>query len=173
MSVVLTAERQRARDRAARIRSRVFRTLDGQWRGTDEFTYAGPKRVVRRILKRYVREGVAEHHPCGAWRLADWPSDGYLHTGIRNLAAAKRDIRRRHNRGLPEAPVSRPGARFYVTVRNGRRSIPLLGPYSSHMIALSNVARGRALACARDPFASAYAFGTASTTDTLPGLFGR
>lgn len=84
------------------------------------------------------------------------------------------ELRRRWNLGLPEPVVSRPGARFYVTIRAGDRVGFLLGPYASHMTALSQVERGRRLAETLRPDQAAFAsFGTASHPATLRTVFGR
>ena len=106
---------------------------------------------------------------------AEFPlrSDGYLRTGIRNLEAAKRYLRRKFNRGVLEPIASRPGARFYVTARSGRRAAFLLGPYSSHVIALAHVERGRRLAYQHVRDAIFYAYGTASSPETRETVFGR
>jgi hypothetical protein len=75
---------------------------------------------------------------------------------------------------MPEPVVSRPGARFYVTIREGRRVGWLLGPYASHMTALANVERGRRLAMeARPDQAGFAAFGTASYPGIIRTVFGR
>lgn len=88
--------------------------------------------------------------------------------------AARRDLRRRF-RSTPLPPVqSRPGARFYVTVRDGSRTAALLGPYVSHMTALAAVPRGEALARAAFPDETEFAsFGTASLLKTIRTRFGR
>ena len=57
------------------------------------------------------------------------------------------------------------GSDFFVTcVRNAgkpsQRTLPILGPYATHGEALENVARGRALATAKDPFCDFDSFGT-------------
>lgn len=96
----------------------------------------------------------------------------YLGTGIGTLDGAKRYLRRRWSQGLPEPVVRRPGARFYVTARVGRKTIPLLGPYVSHMTALAAVTRARGLAQGQDRLAFA-TIGTASVMQTVPTLFGR
>lgn len=86
----------------------------------------------------------------------------------------RRELRRRFNQGMPQTPVSRPGARFYVTIRCGARVGFLLGPYASQMTALANVDRGRQLAeQARPDQADFAAFGTASLPRTRPTVFGR
>jgi hypothetical protein len=86
----------------------------------------------------------------------------------------KAELRRRWSQGVPEPVVSRPGARFYVTVRLDSRVGFLLGPYASHMTALGNVERGRRLAEAFRPDQAAFAsFGTASHPATLRTRFGR
>jgi len=101
-------------------------------------------------------------------------SRGYYSTGIRNREAAKRDIRRKYRGTRPDSPVSRPGARFYVTARSGGRTAYLLGPYGSHLAALDNVERGRRLMYERYPHeASFVAVGTASTPEKITTLFGR
>ena len=97
----------------------------------------------------------------------------YLGTGIADLGAAKRYLRRKFNQGPAEPVVSRPGARFYVTARSGRRTVYLLGPYASHMTALVNVDRGRILAHTRGAAAAFACYGTASALQTLPARFGR
>jgi hypothetical protein len=51
---------------------------------------------------------------------------------------------------------------YYVSVRRADRQGFLLGPYATHEAALAEVGRGRDLACAADPWAWFYAFGTAS-----------
>lgn len=170
----MTREALLAKERSARLRSRVFATLDDQWRGTVEFRYAGSRPAVRRALLQLVRDGVAERAPHGAWRRRETPLDGYLHSGIRNLTAAKRSIRDRFNRGVLEPIQRRLGARFYVTARAGGRTALLLGPYASHMVALIHVARGKRLAhehAGRDAvFAS---FGTVSLSESRRTVFGR
>ncbi len=98
----------------------------------------------------------------------------YLGTGIGDLPAAKRYLRRKFgDRPLP--PIQRrPSARFYVTVRSGARVGWLLGPYVSHMTALAAIPRARRLAHDASPDQAAFAgFGTASRPDTIPTIFGR
>jgi hypothetical protein len=86
----------------------------------------------------------------------------------------RRQLRRRWNQGLPQPVIRRPGARYYVTIRQGPRVGWLLGPYASHTTALANVERGRQLATNLRPDQTAFAaFGTASHPHTLPTLFGR
>jgi hypothetical protein len=86
----------------------------------------------------------------------------------------RRELRRRWNQGPVQPVVTRPGARFYVTIRDGARVGWLLGPYASHMTALSNVDRGRRMAMASRPDQAAFAaFGTASYPATLRTVFGR
>jgi hypothetical protein len=99
----------------------------------------------------------------------------HLGTGIADLDAAKRYLRHKWGQGQPEPVQVRPGARFYVTLRQGRRTALLLGPFVSHMTALERVPRARRLAQEAYPnssfgFAS---FGTASLLDTQPTRFGR
>jgi hypothetical protein len=92
----------------------------------------------------------------------------------RSQQVKRRELRRRWNQGLPQEVVRRPGARFYVTIRDGRRVGFLLGPYASHMTALANVERGRKLAEDLRPDQAAFAaFGTASHPHTLSTVFGR
>lgn len=76
------------------------------------------------------------------------PSDKPRRANARRSQQVKRrELRRRWNQGLPQPVIRRPGARFYVTIRE----LPagqvgwLLGPYASHMSALANVERGRRL----------------------------
>lgn len=59
---------------------------------------------------------------------------------------------------------------YYVTMKRDTRTAWLLGPYETHTEALEDVARGRKLAGAVDPFADFDAFGTSSITsdDELP-----
>ncbi|QIG73404.1 hypothetical protein EVC03_096 [Rhizobium phage RHph_Y5A] len=54
---------------------------------------------------------------------------------------------------------------FYVTIIRGKRVGFLLGPYPTHDQALSNVDRGKSLACAADPWADFDAFGTCKLKD--------
>ncbi len=49
---------------------------------------------------------------------------------------------------------------FYVTVKDGRRTGWLLGPYATHAEAVAHVGDGRRLARAVDDRAAWYAFGT-------------
>jgi hypothetical protein len=93
-------------------------------------------------------------------------------TGIADERAARRYLRDKFGQRPLEPIQRRPGARFYVTARLGQRTAFLLGPYASHMTALSNVERGRRLARDyRDTDLASY--GTSSYPDTLPTLFGR
>jgi hypothetical protein len=82
-------------------------------------------------------------------------------------------LRRKYGTGPMEAPTTRPGARFYVTVRDGSRTGLLLGPYASHIIAQSHEARGRKLAQDAVPSAAFYSFGTASLPRSRKTVFGR
>jgi len=97
----------------------------------------------------------------------------YLGTGIADLAAAKRYLRSKFNQRPLEPILRRPGARFYVTARRGRRTAFLLGPYVSHMTALADVPRGRRLVRDRFPFEFDVAVGTTSILTTVPTRFGR
>lgn len=100
------------------------------------------------------------HEECG----------GHLGTGIRNVRAARRYLRRKWSEGRPEPIAYRPGARFYVT---GARAF-LLGPYVSHMTALAAVPRGRRLAAASGGMTVEFgAYGTASCPDAIPTRYGR
>ncbi len=93
----------------------------------------------------------------------------YGHTGIANLRAAKKSLRNRF-RKTPLEPVQvRPGHRFYVSARWGRRTVLLLGPYVSHMTALERVPLGWQL-LRGVAFGSV---GTCSHPETLPTRFGR
>ena len=96
----------------------------------------------------------------------------YLGTGIANLDAAKRYLRAKFRQSPLPHIERRPGALFYVSVRRGRRSRMLLGPYVSHLSALAAVPRARRLLSDRYPDAWV-SVGTASTPETLPTLFGR
>jgi hypothetical protein len=63
---------------------------------------------------------------------------------------------------------------FYVTVQDAGRTGFLLGPYSTHEAALSNVERGRRLAEEANSRAVFYAFGTSSVpagTEGVPVVF--
>jgi hypothetical protein len=96
----------------------------------------------------------------------------YLDTGIGTLAAARRYLRRKWGQA-PLPPIERrPGARFYVTARQGARVAYLLGPYVSHMTALAAVPRGERLL--RQVYPSLWLqVGTASLPVTVPTRFGR
>lgn len=99
-------------------------------------------------------------------------------------AARRRELRRRfRQQPMPEVQT-RPGARFYVTIRNSSgRGGALLGPYASHMTALANVERGRRLVREaiddgrinpHDAIEAEFAsYGTASVMRTVPSRFGR
>ncbi|HEX5119837.1 MAG TPA: hypothetical protein VFW65_32020 [Pseudonocardiaceae bacterium] len=63
----------------------------------------------------------------------------FLGTGIANLDAAKRYLRRKFNEGQRDPIMSRPGALFYVSAHQGRRTALVLGPFVSHMTALERV----------------------------------
>lgn len=98
----------------------------------------------------------------------------YYGTGIADERAARRYLRDKHRcPPLPEA-LSRPGRFFYVTARLDGRTGLLLGPYVSHMTALSMIQRGRRLALAsgdrRAPFAC---YGTSSLPTIEETVFGR
>lgn len=97
----------------------------------------------------------------------------FLGTGISTLAGARRELRRRHNQGQPEPVMSRPGARFYVTARLGRRTqVLLFGPYSSHMTALAHVGRARTRVV-REPFGAWVPTGTCSLMTSEQTSYGR
>lgn len=123
---------------------------------------------------------------------SEYGSDGrgYLGTGIRDLKAAKRYLRRKWNQGPPEPVIRRPGCRFYVTAKCGGKAYALLGPYVSHMTALVAVVRAQRLLdraqvgdpdvdtsfAEMTPFARLRPFtavGTASAPVTVPTVFGR
>lgn len=61
--------------------------------------------------------------------------------------------------GEPQEDATRD---FYVSVRDAGRTGLLLGPYATHMEALDNVTRGKALAQEANWKAAFYAFGTCS-----------
>lgn len=65
--------------------------------------------------------------------------------------------------GNADCPAT--GGRFFVTVRDGKRTGFLLGPYDTHAEALSHVRRGSDLADVADPRAAFYAFGTSRVLD--------
>lgn len=64
---------------------------------------------------------------------------------------------------------------YYVSVRSGKRTGLLLGPYATHEEALNNVKRGEALANKADAWSHFYAFGTVKINATNPpkSVFGR
>ena len=99
---------------------------------------------------------------------------GWYGTGILNEKAARRYLRRKFS-SYPLPPIEvRPGARFYVTARDGKRSALLLGPYVSHMTALANVDRGRRLTRESGHWRASFMdYGTASLLTTEPTVFGR
>jgi hypothetical protein len=72
-----------------------------------------------------------------------------------------------HNHGDPGG--------FYVTVKDGRRTGWLLGPYATHGEALAHVDDGRRLARAVDDRAAWYAFGTSRICDghRPPGVLNK
>lgn len=124
---------------------------------------------------RFPNRHTEECTGCGAW-----PGEvheecrGHLGTGIRHHRGARRDLKRRFGRGVLEPLVRRPGARFYVTARIGRRTAYLLGPYISHMTALSRVPRAQQLISERyQGFDAWVSVGTASRADTIPTRLGR
>jgi hypothetical protein len=98
----------------------------------------------------------------------------YLGTGIGTLPAAKRYLRDKWRQAPMPAIVSRPGARFYVTIRHGASTGFLLGPYVSHLTALANVPRARRMAYDARPDEAVFAaFGTASLPVSRTTRFGR
>lgn len=102
----------------------------------------------------------------------DCERTGYLNTGIHNLAGAKRYLKNRWKQRPLPAIRRQPGARFYTTARSGRRHLPLLGPYVSHMTALAAVPRAEQMM--REAYPDAWVhIGTASRPDTIHTLFGR
>lgn len=130
-----------------------------------------PTTTRNRVRDRFPNRHTEQCSDCGA-RIRerhDQDCRGHLGTGIRNLRAARRDLRNRF-RQVPAEPVQqRPGARFYVTAVSGRRVAYLLGPYVSHLSAQVAVPRGRRLL----PGGCWVAVGTASRPDTVPTVFGR
>lgn len=62
------------------------------------------------------------------------------------------------------------GFAFYVTVRDGPRWAPLMGPFPSHEDALACVDLARKLSEARDARSHWYAFGTAKRDASLRPL---
>jgi hypothetical protein len=93
----------------------------------------------------------------------------YLGTGIADLEAAKRYLRDKFRQAPLEPIQRRPGARFYVSARVGRKTALLYGPYVSHMTALAKVPAARQR-LAESAFASV---GTCNAPVTLPTLYGR
>src|SRR5258708_683878 len=94
-------------------------------------------------------------------------------TGIADREAARHYLRNKFKQTPLEASAVRPGARFYGMVRKGPGSGFLLGPYSSHIMALQNVERGRRLAKETSAQADVYAYGTASLSRSELTVFGR
>jgi hypothetical protein len=144
-----------------------------------------PERVTREPTQQAMatrrRDRLPNRHTeectgCGARRKERHDEDcrGHLGSGIRNLDAARRSIRRRYGQGAPEPIARRPGARFYVTARSGRRTAYLLGPFASHMTAQAAVPRARQELHSRYPHDAPWmALGTASRPDTVPTVLGR
>lgn len=98
----------------------------------------------------------------------------YLGTGIANLEAAKRYLKRKFNRGPLEPVQSRPGEFFFVTAYRGRgHAAFLLGPYVSHMTALANVPRARRLAREGGYDLGWLPVGTASSPRRFTTVLGR
>ena len=89
------------------------------------------------------------------------------------MDAAKRYLRQKFNRGQLEPIQRRPGARFYVTARRGQQTAFLLGPYVSHMTALSAVPRAKRQLREQYPCEAFLSVGTASAMATLETKFGR
>lgn len=111
----------------------------------------------------------------------------YLGTGIADLKAAKRHLRRKFRREQL-GPVERPTPawlatyldeplaacrRFYVSVAQGSLWAPMMGPYASHLVALMHVPEAKVLVNKRYHDAAFVAVGTCSTPDTLAARFGR
>lgn len=61
---------------------------------------------------------------------------------------------------------------YYVTMKRGKRTAWLAGPFSTHEEALNNVDQAKAKAIANDPFHDFDFFGTASTTAVIKTAFG-
>jgi hypothetical protein len=81
---------------------------------------------------------------------------------------------RPYNQGRAQQVMPRNGRYFYVTmVRDDGKGALLLGPYVSHMSALSAVARGARLANEVDPTAWFNSFGTSSLSARRKTAFGR
>ena len=93
--------------------------------------------------------------------------------GIANEDAAKRDLKRRFGSRPLETPVSRPGARFYVTARRGNQVAWLMGPYSSHVGAQTALPQARQLLADKYPHEEFMSIGTASRAETVQTVFGR
>lgn len=61
---------------------------------------------------------------------------------------------------------------FYVTMKRGKRTAYLAGPFSSHEQALNTVDEAKRKAIAIDPFHDFDAFGTASSDAEIKTAFG-
>lgn len=98
----------------------------------------------------------------------------FLGTGITNLKAARRYLKRKWNQGIPEPVTARLGHRFYTSIESGPRRGMLTGPYASHMMARMHKDRARDMALAfGGPEVAFGAYGTASSPRTLRTAFGR
>ena len=93
----------------------------------------------------------------------------YYGTGIADERAARRYLHHKF-REQPLEPIQRrPGHRFYVSARLGRRTVLLYGPFVSHMTALERVPAARR----RLRHTAFVVVGTCSTPVTLPTRYGR
>lgn len=109
---------------------------------------------------------------CDCWCHDGERSDWYG-TGIPDEKAARRYLKNKFRHASLEQLVVRPGARFYVTARSGTRTAFLLGPYSTHSIALMHVQRGRSLCNVQSAWGVYWEVGTASSPETIDCLYGR
>lgn len=97
----------------------------------------------------------------------------YLGTGIADLDAAKKYLRDKFWQDPLEPVRQRPGARFYVSVKRGMQTVLLLGPYVSHMTALSKTPEARRLLNEEFPGMAFLSLGTCSVLHTYPTRYGR
>ncbi len=92
--------------------------------------------------------------------------------GISNEDAAKRSLGQWFRQTPLEAPVLRPGARFYVTAVRGGKVTYLAGPYVSHMSAQAAVPTVKRMANLTTAL-QWHSVGTASRPDTVPTQLGH
>jgi hypothetical protein len=93
----------------------------------------------------------------------------FLGTGIADLGAAKKYLRDKFGQTPLEPVQPRLGRWFYVSGRRGGKTVLLLGPFVSHMTALSRVPAARE----RLQRAAFVRVGTCASVEMLPTRFGR